>query len=89
MPQIAQQDYIRIDWGRYLGDNPSEEAKEKLLQAYKNGTIYDVAVYDTSSNYKILESRILGVFVDSHGLVSIAIYETAGAETLVFNIGRI
>lgn len=60
MPQIAQQDYIRIDWGgASLVSAPSDNAKEKILQCIENGTVFDVIASATNE-----ESKILGF---SHG----------------------
>lgn len=87
MPQIAQQDYIRIDWEGGI-DTPTEAAKQELLQAYKNGTIFDVII-EAKSRKDTYYSRIIGVWIDEEKNISVAVVSTEEGILYVSKIGSL
>lgn len=87
MPQIAQQDYIRIRWDGTI-DEPSDAAKQELLQAYKNGTIFDV-IAEAKNEKNTYYSRIVAAWEDSDNNIQVAIASAEEGLLYTFRIGTL
>lgn len=48
MPQIAQQDYIKVFLSGGLDANITNQEKKELIRHYEAGNIFDVILYDDS-----------------------------------------
>lgn len=87
MPQIAQQDYLRLRITHALSSLTADE-KKWLLDKCKAGTIFDVIIEFDVEDDGLYQLRIVGAVESINGVYSIAVYDTFNDEiaTLVLTV---
>lgn len=86
MPQIAQQDYIRIQIPTVESGGESDFTNEQVRQLYRcarNRTLGDVILVNEDANHYI-EIRIIAWNLSSNGRLSIWFYSNPDGDIVTF-----